>query len=144
MKGKILSFVLILSAALFAALICGGMAFADDGAGANDVGVLLIALYAAIGAVVLVLLNLYWDIFKPKLAAIWAVKEDSFRWKLRGTLIAAVVNVWDTLKESYKRGLLDAIIALIIKIIRAKFGIPTALRNVSAAFNRDSERPRRL
>jgi hypothetical protein len=136
MKGKLLGWILLIGLMLIPFLLCCGVAFADDGSGADNVDVFLIALYAAIGAVAWVLLSLYWDIFKPKLVAIWAVKEDTFRWKLRGTLIAAVVNLWDTLKESYKRGLLDAIISILIKMIKNWFGIPTAYRKASAALNR--------
>ena len=137
MKGRLLGWILLIGLMLIPiSIFTCGVAFADDGTGGDDIDVLLIALYAAIGAIAWILLSLYWDIFKPKLVAIWAVKEDTFRWKLRGTLIAAVVNLWDTLKESYKRGLLDAIISIIVKIIRAKLGIPTAAHKVSAAFNK--------
>lgn len=87
------------------------------------------ALYAAIGAFIIGSgLNLYWDILKPMLAAIWSVKEDGIAWKLRSSLIAAGVAVWNMFVTAYKRGLLDAIITIIVKIIRAKLGIPTAMR----------------
>jgi hypothetical protein len=94
------------------------------------------ALWIAIGAVAVTLLNLYWDILKPVLADIWAVPADGVAWKLRQSLIAAAWSVWDMLKAAYKKGLLDAIITIIVKLIRAKLGIPTAANKVSAAFNK--------
>src|SRR5574343_1006625 len=135
MKGRLIGWIVLIGLMLIPiAIFTSGVAFADDGTGGDDIDVLLIALYAAIGAVAWVLLSLYWDIFKPKLVAIWAVKEDTFRWKLRGTLIAAVVNIWNMLKEAYKRGLLDAIISILIGIIKRKFGLPAAARKASAVF----------
>jgi len=92
------------------------------------------ALWIAIGVVAVTLLNLWWDLLKPELAFVWAVKADGFWYKVRGSLIAAAVAVWDMLKAAYKRGLLDAIISIIVKLIRAKLGIPTAARRVKAAF----------
>jgi len=86
-------------------------------------------LYAAIGAFLVGSgLNLYWDILKPELTEIWSVPADSFWWKVRESLIIAVYSVWYTLKAAYQQGLLDAIISIIVKLLRAKFGLPTAMR----------------
>jgi len=86
-------------------------------------------LYAAIGAFIVGSgLNLYLDILKPDLAFIWSVKEDSFWFKLRGSLIASVWAIKEMIVSAYKQGLLDAIISIIVKLIRAKFGVPTAMR----------------
>lgn len=86
------------------------------------------ALWIAIAAIGITLLNLYWDILKPMLAAIWSVKEDGIAWKLRSSLIAAGISVWNMLVTAYKKGLLDAIITIIVKLIRSKLGVPTAMR----------------
>jgi hypothetical protein len=86
------------------------------------------ALWIAIGAVAVTLLNLYWDILKPVLVGIWAVKIDGFWYKLRESLIAAVYAVWDMIASAYKQGLLDAIISIIVKLIKSKLGVPTAMR----------------
>ena len=86
------------------------------------------ALWIAIGAVAVTLLNLYIDILKPVLADIWSVPADGVAWKLRQSLIAAAWSVWDMLKAAYKKGLLDAIISILVGIIRRKFGIPAALK----------------
>ena len=134
MKGKILSWIVLILLLLLPVTLCCGIAFADDGAGAAGSDWSL--LWLAVGAVAMTLLNLYWDVFKPKLLAVWVVKEDTLRWKLRGTLIAAGISLCDMLKAAYKRGLLDAIISIIIKIIRARLGIPTAVRKASAVFKR--------
>jgi hypothetical protein len=86
-------------------------------------------LWAAIGTFIVGSgLNLYWDILKPMLAAIWSVKEDGIAWKLRSSLIAAGVAIWNMFVTAYKKGLLDAIISIIVKVIRAKLGVPTAMR----------------
>lgn len=87
------------------------------------------ALYAAIGAFIVGSgLNLYWDILKPVLSEIWAEAGSSFWWKLRCSLISAGESVLEMIKQAYKRGLLDAIISIIVKLIRAKLGVPTAMR----------------
>lgn len=117
--------VIILSAV---ALLCSGAALADDGTDYNNAD--LMAVWIAITFIGATLVNLYWDIFKPKLIAVWAVKEDTFRWKLRGTLIAAVVSIWDTLKAAYKKGLLDGVISVLVAIIKRKLGLPAAARRV--------------
>jgi len=88
-------------------------------------------LYAAIGAFIIGSgLNLYWDILKPVLSEIWAEQADGVAWKLRQSLIAAAVSVWDMLKAAYKKGLLDAIISILIGIIKRKLGIPAAVRTI--------------
>jgi hypothetical protein len=86
------------------------------------------ALWIAIGAVAVTLLNLYWDVLKPELAKAWKVAGANVAWKIRYSLKVAVVAVWEMIKQAYKRGLLDAIISIIVKLIRAKLGIPTAMR----------------
>jgi hypothetical protein len=94
-------------------------------------------LYAAIGAFIVGSgLNLYWDILKPVLSEIWSVPTDGVAWKMRQSLIAAAWSVWDMLKSAYKRGLLDAIISIIVKLIRAKLGVPVAIKRVGAVFNK--------
>jgi hypothetical protein len=55
---------------------------------------------------------------------------------MRQSLIAAAWSVWDMLKSAYKRGLLDAIISIIVKLIRAKLGVPVAIKRVGAVFNK--------
>jgi hypothetical protein len=77
-------------------------------------------------------LNLYVDILKVKLGAIWAVKSDGIAWKLRCTLIAVAVSVWDMLKAAYKKGLFDVIISVLIGVIKRKLGLPAAARAVKA------------
>jgi len=85
-------------------------------------------LWAAIGTFIVSSgLNLYLDILKPELAFIWSVKEDSFWFKLRGSLIASVWAIKEMIVSAYKQGLLDAIISIIVKLIRAKLGVPTAM-----------------
>jgi hypothetical protein len=79
------------------------------------------------------LLNLYLDTLKPMVAAVWAVKADPFWWKVRGSFIALFVAVWNTLKLAYKKGLLDAVISILIKIVKNKLGIPTAAKRVGKA-----------
>ena len=86
------------------------------------------ALWIAIGAVAVTLLNLYWDVLKPELAKAWKVAGANVAWKIRYSLKVAVVAVWEMLKLAYKRGLLDAIISIIVRIIKNKLGIPTAMR----------------
>ena len=94
------------------------------------------ALYIAIGVIAITLLNLYLDTLKPMIAAIWAVNADPFFWKVRGSLLALGIAVWNTLKAAYKKGLLDAIISIIVKLIRAKLGVPAAAKRVGKAFNK--------
>ena len=130
MKGKIFGWIILITLMLIPMALCCGVAFADDGiAAGSGVDALLVALWVAIGAVAMTLLNLYIDVLKPKLVAIWAVKTDDFWYKFRCSFLAVFVDaLFGMLKEAYKRGLLDAIIAIIVKIIRAKLGIPTAVK----------------
>ena len=86
------------------------------------------ALWIAIGAIAGTLLNLYWDCLKPVLSEIWSEHTDGVAWKLRQSLIALVVSLWDMLKAAYKKGLLDAIISILTGIIKRKFGLPAAAR----------------
>ncbi len=94
------------------------------------------ALWIAIGAVAVTLLNLYWDILKPALSEIWSEQADGIAWKIRQSLIAAAWSIWDMLKAAYKKGLLDAIISILIGIIKRKFGIPAATKAAAKAFRK--------
>jgi hypothetical protein len=111
-------------------LFCTGAVYADDGTGTG--GADLDALWLAITAVGMTLLNLYWDILKVKLGAIWSVKEDGTAWKLRCSLLALGLAIWDMLKAAYKKGLLDAIISVLVGIIKRKLGLPAAARAVKS------------
>ena len=88
------------------------------------------ALWLLVVAIGMTLLNLYLDTLKPMVAAVWAAKQDPFFWKVRGSLLALGIAVWLALKAAYKKGLLDGIISLLVKLVRARLGIPTAVRRV--------------
>ena len=127
MKGKMLGFIALIGLMLIPVVLCCGVAFADDGAGSGSSD--WTALWIAIGAVAITLLNLYWDCLKPRLLAILSNKEDDFWYKARGVFLAVFVYaLWDMLKAAYKKGLLDAIISILIGIIKRKFGLPAAVK----------------
>ena len=88
------------------------------------------ALYYAIVAVAVTLLNLYWDILKGRLAAIWAAKDGNFWWNVRCSLIATCSAAGDMVLAVYKKGLFDAIISIIIKLIKGKLGIPAMVKAI--------------
>lgn len=134
MKGKLLGWIVLIGLMLIpVAIFTCGVAFADDGSAADSDWS---PLWIAIGAVAVTLLNLYWDCLKPRLLAIWAVKTDGVAWKLRQSLIALGLALWDMLKLAYKKGLLDAIISILIGIIKRKFGLPAATRAAAKAFKK--------
>jgi len=127
MRGKMFGWIVLIALMLIpVALFCCGVAFADDGSGESSSD--LTALWVAITAIAITLLNLYCDVLKLRLSVIWAVKDDSVAWKLRCSLIALGLALWDTLKAAYSNGLLDGVISVLIAIIRRKLGIPTAMR----------------
>lgn len=127
MKGRLIGWMVLIALMLIPiAIFTCGVASADDGA--MDGGSDWSALWIAIGAVAVTLLNLYWDILKPMLAAIWSVKEDGVAWKLRCSIIALGLALWDMLKAAYKKGILDAIISILIGIIKRKFGLPATVK----------------
>lgn len=94
------------------------------------------ALWIAIGAIAVTLLNLYWDILKPALTVIWSDKINEFWWKLRESFIAIWLSIWVMLKQAYKKGILDAVISVIVKIIKSKLGFPTATRKMNTFINK--------
>lgn len=134
MKGKILGFIALIGLMLIpVAIFTCGVAFADDGTmdGGSDWSL----LWLAIGAVAVTLLNLWWDCLKPQLAAIWAIKTDGVAWKIRCSIIALGLALWDMLKAAYKKGLLDAIISILIKIIKNKLTLAASTKT-KAVFQR--------
>jgi hypothetical protein len=135
MKGRMFGWILLIGLMLIPVLLCCGVAFADDGTmgGGSD----WLPVWLAITAIGATLVNLYIDVLKPMLVAVWSEKEDTFRWKLRGSLLAIFgYAVWDTLKAAYKKGLLDGVIGVHIGIIKRKFGVPVAIKRVGAVFNK--------
>ena len=127
MNGKILGLIVLIALILIPVLVCCGVAFADDGSGESSAD--LTALWVALLVILPVLGSIYLDILKLMLVAVWAEKEDSFRWKLRGSILAIFgFAIWDTLKAAWKQGLFGAIISLLIAILRRKLGIPAAMR----------------
>lgn len=127
MKGKILGWIVLIALMLIPVLVCCGVAFADDGSGESSAD--LTALWVALLVILPVLGSIYLDVLKPMLVAVWAEKEDTFRWKLRGSILAVFgFAVWDTLKAAWKQGLFGAIISVLIAILRRKLGIPAAMR----------------
>jgi hypothetical protein len=69
---------------------------------------------------------------KPKLVTIWSSKDkrDNKWWKIRLSIIAAGVSIWEMFVTAYRKGILDAMISIIIKIIKTRLGIPTAIKAV--------------
>jgi hypothetical protein len=127
MKGKLIGWLALIALIMIpVSIFACGVAFADDGTG--TAGSDWSPLWIAIGAIAVTLLNLYWDCLKPRLQVIWAVTTDGAAWKLRCSLIALGLALWDMLKAAYKKGLLDAIISIFIGIIKRKFGIPAAAK----------------
>ena len=127
MNGKILGLIVLIALILIPVLVCCGVAFADDGSGESSAD--LTALWVALLVILPVLGSIYLDILKLMLVAVWAEKEDSFRWKLRGSILAIFgFAIWDTLKAAWKQGLFGAIIIVLIAILRRKLGIPAAMR----------------
>ena len=133
MKGKLLGWIALIGLMLIPLVFCCGVAFADDGSAADSDWS---PLWIAIGAVAWILLGLYWDCLKPVLSEIWSEPADGVAWKLRQSLIAAAVSVWDMLKAAYKKGLLGAIISILIGIIKRKFGLPAAARAAGKVFKK--------
>lgn len=88
------------------------------------------ALWLLVVAIGMTLLNLYLDTLKPMVAAVWAVKADPFWWKVRASFLALFIAVWNTLMAAYKKGLFDAIISLVIKLIKGKMGIPAMAKAI--------------
>lgn len=116
-------------------LFCSGAVFADDGSGESSSN--LTALWVALLVILPVLGSIYLDILKPMLIAVWAEKEDTFRWKLRGSILAIFgYAIWDTLKAAYKQGLFGAIISVLIAIVKSKLGIPAAVKMAGKAFKK--------
>lgn len=131
MKGKILGWIVLVALMLVPVMLCCGVAFADDGSGETSSD--LTALWVALLVILPVLGSIYIDVLKPMLIAVWAEKEDTFRWKLRGSILAIFgFAVWDTLKAAYKQGLFGAILSVLIAILRRKLGIPAMARAVKA------------
>lgn len=135
MKGKVLSFMVILLVALFAALICGGVALADDGGLSNpdnsinwtEVGLILGALWL-----------IYWPALQADWADTWGRKELSTPKKIGyslSALVGCLIPCVKTLWTQYG----GAILALLKMLIRVKLGVPVAVQRVKAA-----ARPRRL
>ena len=127
MNGKILGLIVLIALILIPVLVFCGVAFADDGSGESSAD--LTALWVTLLVILPVLGSIYVDVLRPMLVAVWAEKEDSFRWKLRGSILAIFgFAIWDTLKAAWKQGLFGAIISLLIAILRRKLGIPAAMR----------------
>lgn len=127
MKGKFIGWLVLIALVMIPiAIFTCGVVFADDGTGGSVSD--WSPLWIAIGAVAVTLLNLYWDVLKVKLSAIWSVKEDGKAWKMRCSLIALGLALWDMLKAAYKKGLLDAIISILVGILKCKLGIPAAVK----------------
>ena len=129
MKGKLLGWIALIGLMLILLVFCCGVALADDGSAADSDWS---PLWIAIGAVAWILFGLYWDCLKPVLFEIWSQHTDGVAWKLRQSLIAMVVSLWDMLKAAYKKGLLDAIISILVKIIRNKFTLAASTKAKAA------------
>ena len=136
MKGRLIFLLVVSMMVALVMLFSAGIALADNGQTNASTGTDWTALWLAVAAIGATLANLYLDTLKPMLAAVWAVKADPFWWKVRGSLLALGITVWLTLKAAYKKGLLDAVISILIKIVKNKLGIPTAAKKVGAAFNK--------
>lgn len=89
----------------------------------NENSKVIIPIVVALGV-------LYWATLQKAWAEIWSKKEDGTWWKLRCSLIAigtclpaCVVAIW----KQYG----GAIIALILKLIKVRLGIPAGLNKLA-------------
>jgi len=131
MKSRLLSFVVIISVVLFASLICGGVALADDGS--NDGGSFnWIAFATGIGVFA-------WAMYSPAVYAEWVdvwkdkkmgtMRKVGYSFRALGSCAGPVlVAVWKQYGAS--------IIALITTLFKVKFGVPVAFRRAGNILKR--------
>jgi len=69
----------------------------------------------------------YWPTLKAKVVQVWSIPEDRFWWKVRSSFLAVFISAWPCLMLVWQNyG--DTIIKFVITVIRARFGVPYAMR----------------
>jgi len=132
MKGKVLWLMVLVAVLLLPVAICCGVAFADNG-GSGDSDYI-----AQIWVIVVPFLTLaavfYWSALRQKIKLIWALPTDNFWWKIRCSLLACFTVVWPAVKIAFKDFPIGTLLNLLIRIVKARLGIPAMTRQVGKAF----------
>jgi hypothetical protein len=132
MKGKILGLMVLVFLMLLPVAICCGVAFADNG-GSGDSDYI-----SQIWVIVVPFLTLaavfYWSALRQKIALIWAHATDNFWWKVRCSLLACFTSVWPAAKTAFKDFPIGTLLNLLIRIVKARLGIPAAYKQVGKIF----------
>lgn len=128
MKGKVL-FVLVISAVLFASLICGGVAVADDGDLLNPDNSIN---WVEVGLIVALLWSIYWPALLADWKDTWSRKKLG-TWHKIGLSISALVGCLIPCVKTIWTQYGGAILALLKTLLRVKFGIPTLAQKITPA-----------